>query len=326
MPLPRALASILPLRHPWNRCHRGLSVPRPASDRYGHGKTKPTIIQSRMCSSESGETDTWRRMIRAKLAACPGGSIDLNKCCETGIATVTINNPKTRNAFSGSMMLDLADVVAELEIWKEGKGLLVHGADGFFSSGGDLSTVWEIIDPVSGVQMSSLMQDTLQRLRRLPLISVSVIQGSARGGGAEIAMATDFRIMTTSSYLAFLHSQLKVSTVFGGGTILTRLVGRSKALDLLASGRHVGSEEALRIGLADQVVPNGENVNDFGKTWLSRFTQGPVEVVHGMKSVVMAASELSVEESLDNERRVFGTLWGSDVHKDIIDKIRKKLY
>ncbi|XP_064626571.1 ethylmalonyl-CoA decarboxylase-like [Lineus longissimus] len=277
-----------------------------------------------MCSYESGETDTSRRMIRAKLAACPGGSIDLNKCCETGIATVTINNPKTRNAFSGSMMVDLADVVAELETWRDGKGLLVHGAGEFFTSGGDFNTVMKLIDPVSGSLFCAFMHDTLKRLHRLPLISVSVIQGGALGSGAEIAMATDIRIMTSSSYLAFVQSQLKISTGFGGGTILTRLVGRSKALDLLASGRHVGSEEALRIGLADQIVPNGESDVVFGKARLSELTRGPVEVVRSTKSVVMAASELSVEESLDNERRVFGTLWGSEEHKCIVKRFLQK--
>ncbi|CAN2391114.1 methylmalonyl-CoA decarboxylase activity, partial [Pristimantis euphronides] len=104
-----------------------------------------------------------------------------------------MNNPSRMNAFSGTMMLELEERISDLENWKEGKGLIVYGAEGTFCSGADLTTVKAISNPTDGLMMCMFMQNTVTRLQRLPLISVALIQGRAIGGGAELCTACDFR-------------------------------------------------------------------------------------------------------------------------------------
>nr|AAH95165.1 Zgc:110060 [Danio rerio] len=104
--------------------------------------------------------------IREKLQAFPGGSVELQKLQESGIAVLTVSNPARMNAFSGCMMLELEQRVNELEIWTEGKAVIVQGAAGNFCSGSDLNAVRAIANPHDGMKMCEFMQNTLARLLR----------------------------------------------------------------------------------------------------------------------------------------------------------------
>lgn len=122
-----------------------------------------------------------------------GGSVDLKKDDFTGIATLIMNNPSRKNAFSGKMMVEFYECILELEKWDSGKCVVLAGAGDTFCSGGDLETVQKQIS--KGKEMSELMQTATSRLFNLPLVSVAAIEGHALGGGAELATACDFRIM-----------------------------------------------------------------------------------------------------------------------------------
>ncbi|CAH2249731.1 ethylmalonyl- decarboxylase isoform X1 [Pelobates cultripes] len=132
--------------------------------------------------------------IKEKLAQLSGGSIDLRKG-ENGIAELCINNPSRMNAFTGTMMIQLEERISELESWQDGKGLIVYGAGNNFCTGSDLNAVKAISSPKEGIMMCMLMQNTLTRMQRLPLISVALIQGKAMGGGSELCTACDFRLI-----------------------------------------------------------------------------------------------------------------------------------
>ena len=105
----------------------------------------------------------------------------------------------------GSMMVELADHVTELSQWQEGKGLILRGAENTFCSGGDLTTVSAILNSQDGDRMAQFMHDTLTRLHNLPLVSVALVQGMALGGGAEMAVACDVRVMTDSARVGFVQ-------------------------------------------------------------------------------------------------------------------------
>ena len=120
--------------------------------------------------------------IKAEFAKYTGGSVELNKDLNTKIATITLSNPERRNAISGEMMCQLSDVVNDLETWHDGKGLILKSADGnFFCSGGDLTTVKQISNPLAGAKMTKLMHNTMGKLSNLPLISVALVRGRAIG-------------------------------------------------------------------------------------------------------------------------------------------------
>ncbi len=122
-----------------------------------------------------------------RLSKYGEGDITLKNDSKTGIAVVTINNIKRKNALTGHMMVKLKTIVDELEAWQEGKAVILQGYGGTFCSGGDLTAVMkEIGTPEEGRMMCEYMQETLTRFMRLPLLSVAALNGRALGGGAEV--------------------------------------------------------------------------------------------------------------------------------------------
>lgn len=256
-----------------------------------------------------------------KLRAFHGGSIDLVQK-ESGVAVLTINNPARMNAFTGTMMLELEERVAQLEGWAEGKGVIVQGAAGTFCSGSDLNAVRAISNPQDGMQMCMVMQNTLTRLLRLPMISVAVVEGRALGGGAELATACDFRLMAPGSVIQFVHKHMGLVPGWGGAARLVRMVGSQNALRVLAGAVKVDPQVALQMGLTDGVLggPPGEDGTGTSavleaERWLDRYVKGPAPVVRALKQVVVSGRELPLEEALRTERDVFGTVWGGPANR-----------
>ncbi|XP_038655701.1 ethylmalonyl-CoA decarboxylase isoform X1 [Scyliorhinus canicula] len=263
--------------------------------------------------------------IKAKLQQLRGGSIDLQKD-QNGVATLMINHPERKNAFSGTMMLDLRDRVEELEHWTNGKGLILRGADNTFCSGSDLNAVKAMSNPEDGLRICMFMQNTLTRLLRLPLVSVALVQGKALGGGAEVTTACDFRLMTSGSEIRFVHKHMGLTPGWGGATRLIKLIGYRNALKLLSNAQPVDPATGLKIGLADELLTStdGDSCLEEAENWLNQYTNGSSQVIRAIKNVVVSGRELSQDESLKNEKSIFGTLWGSPANlKALAQKIKR---
>uniref|UniRef100_A0A8D2PTK6 Ethylmalonyl-CoA decarboxylase n=1 Tax=Zosterops lateralis melanops TaxID=1220523 RepID=A0A8D2PTK6_ZOSLA len=230
---------------------------------------KKRILQQRRLSLYNGAHGYEEELIKKKLQQFSGGSINLSKE-DNGIGILTLNNPKLMNAFTGTMMVELQERVTELENWKDGKGLIIHGASNTFCSGSDLNAVKELSNSQDGMNMCMFMQNTLTRLMRLPLISVALVQGKAFGGGAELTTACDFRLMTPGSEIRFVHKHMGLVPGWGGA--------------------------AAALGHA--------------REWLSQYTDGPAAVIRAVKQVVTAGRELPLEDALRTEKDIFGTVWG----------------
>lgn len=216
-------------------------------------------------------------------------------------------------------MVDLNDVVNELELWRTGKGIILSGCGGTFCSGGFLETVKNIFTPADGFKMATLMHDSISRLRSLPFVSVSLVTGMAIGGGAELMLATDFRLMTPTAHVSFVEANMGVGTGWAGGTLLQRLVGHRTALDLLLTCRKVSSDEALVIGLADDLVEEKEGDDDQtlqqrASGWLQqRVGQHSHLVVQTMKGIVSC-------DDFGEERRLFAHSWGGPAQQEALNK------
>ncbi|KAL8615104.1 hypothetical protein ACOMHN_009180 [Nucella lapillus] len=260
--------------------------------------------------------------IRQHLQQYQAGSVELSKDADTGIAVLTLNNPSRKNALSGSMMVELSDHVTELSQWEEGKGLILRGADDTFCSGGDLKTLMSIAGPEGAEKMSRLMHDTLTRLRSLPLVSLALIQGMAIGGGAEMAVACDVRAMTENARVGFVQMRMGLTTGWGGGTNLLRLVGRPTALRLLGSTKILTCQEALEEGLVEHALPEHPSPLHSAQTLLmENYCRGPVQLVRGVKVMVGAVdSSGSVGEALEWERKVFAPFWLAEAHQAALNK------
>ncbi|XP_040407213.1 ethylmalonyl-CoA decarboxylase isoform X1 [Cygnus olor] len=277
--------------------------------------TKERILQQRRVSLYNIAHGYEEELIKKKLQQFAGGSINLSKE-DNGIGILTLNNPQLMNAFTGTMMLELQEKVAELENWKDGKGLIICGAGNTFCSGSDLNAVKAISNCQDGMNMCMFMQNTLTRLMRLPLISVALIQGKAIGGGAELTTACDFRLMTPGSEIRFVHKHMGLVPGWGGAARLVRIVGSGAALRLLSGALKVDPERALRLGLSEEtLLPSEESRSlEEARAWLSQYTEGPASVIRAVKQVVTAGRELPLEDALRTEKDVFGTVWGGPVN------------
>ena len=202
----------------------------------------------------------------------------------------------------------------------QGKAVILHGKGGFFCSGGDLTTVKEIDTHAGGRQMGIIMQNNMERFQNLPLITVAVVEGKAIGGGAELTTACDFRLMTPSAEIGFVHIRLGIAAGWGGGSRLVQLIGPTKALELMASGKRLSSKECVSCGLANDVLEDcietdTDDVLQKARTWLKPYISGAPEALRAVKMIVNAAKWLPLDQALKKELEYFSSVWGGAAHK-----------
>nr|XP_045015284.1 ethylmalonyl-CoA decarboxylase isoform X3 [Jaculus jaculus]XP_045015285.1 ethylmalonyl-CoA decarboxylase isoform X3 [Jaculus jaculus]XP_045015286.1 ethylmalonyl-CoA decarboxylase isoform X3 [Jaculus jaculus] len=281
--------------------------------------TRTKLLQQTGVSIYSTSNGFNEEEVKKVLQQFPGGSVDLQKKYN-GIGILTLNNPNKMNAFSGAMMLQLLERVIELENWTEGKGLIVHGANSMFCSGSDLNAVKALATPEDGMALSMFMQNTLTKFMRLPLISVALVQGRALGGGAEFTTACDFRLMTPESEIRFVHKEMGIVPSWGGASRLVEIIGSRQALKVLSGALKLDSKKALNIGMADEVLQSSDATKtlDEAQEWLMQFVNGPPEVIRAVKKSVCSGKELYLEEALQNERDLIGTVWGGPANLEAI--------
>lgn len=156
------------------------------------------------------------------------------------------------------MMADLWDAVFDLSQWTNGRAVVLRGANGVFCSGGDMDFVRHpaVFSHEGGRRMSLFMSTTLAALRALPLTSVALVERAAIGGGAELAGSTDLRVFTEDAIACYIQSTLSIAPGWGGTSRLVSLVGPTRALELLLSGRRITAREGLEIGYVQHIIPN----------------------------------------------------------------------
>ncbi|MCP4809775.1 MAG: enoyl-CoA hydratase/isomerase family protein [Proteobacteria bacterium] len=238
---------------------------------------------------------------------------------DRGVATLVLDNPDRRNALTPDMIEQLGEHVATLAAF-DGVGLVLRGeGTRAFSAGADLEFVRSNLDDAeAGEAMCRFMQDVTMRIRRLPLVSVSAIEGGAFGGGAELTTCTDFRVMSRTARIQFVHARLGLVPGWGGAVRLTRLVGRRTALELLAFSRRLNAQQARSVGLVEQLCPPGQ-AEAAAKTFLQALRSLPPESVRAAKSVVSDADHLPADEALDRAATRFRGLWGGPAIRAVLE-------
>ena len=174
------------------------------------------------------------------------------------VATITLNRPDRKNPLTFDSYGELRDLFREMVYATDVKAVVFTGEGGNFCSGGD---VHEIIGPLVKMDMTGLLEftrmtgDLVKAMRACPQPIVAAIDGVCTGAGALIACASDMRYATARSKLAFLFVRVGLAAAdMGACTLLPRLIGLSRAADLLYTGRVVGGEEGERIGFHNRLV------------------------------------------------------------------------
>ena len=174
------------------------------------------------------------------------------------VATLTLNRPEKKNPLTFESYAELRDLFRRLQFAPEVRCVVLAGAGGNFCSGGD---VHEIIGPLTKLDMPELLAftrmtgDVVKAMRGCPQPIIAAIDGVCTGAGALVACASDLRFATARSKLAFLFVRVGLAAAdMGACTLLPRLIGLSRAADLLYTGRVVGGEEAERFGFYNRLV------------------------------------------------------------------------
>jgi enoyl-CoA hydratase/carnithine racemase len=177
---------------------------------------------------------------------------------EGKVATITLNRPERKNPLTFESYAELGGLFHEMVYATDVKAVVFTGSGGNFCSGGD---VHEIIGPLVKMEMPELLQftrmtgDLVKAMRACPQPIVAAIDGVCTGAGAMIACASDMRVATVRSKLAFLFVRVGLAGAdMGACTLLPRLIGLSRAADLLYTGRVVGGEEAERFGFYNRLA------------------------------------------------------------------------
>ena len=168
------------------------------------------------------------------------------------VLRVTLNRPEKHNALSRTVLEHLRRVFTEHAGNHELKVAVLSGAgERSFAAGGDLRDLAEVRTTSQTRQMSEQARAALDAVREFPVPVVAALNGDARGGAAELAVACDFRVAAAHARIGFIQGRLNISTAWGGGTDLMRLLGASRALNVLARSEMLTAERALAIGLID---------------------------------------------------------------------------
>ena len=223
-----------------------------------------------------------------------------------GVAVITLNNPKV-NALSQELLARLSQVAADLAANPPG-AVVVTGGERIFAAGADIS---QFGGPAEAVVITAGFHRALDAIAALPRFVVAAISGYALGGGCELALACDYRIV--SERAVFGQPEILLGIIPGGGGTqrLARTVGASRAKEMCLTGRQVKADEALRIGLADEVVP-GDQLHERALALAAELARGASVAQAITKQAIDHGLSMSLADGLQLEQQLFAQVFESD--------------
>ncbi len=231
------------------------------------------------------------------------------------VGTIEIAKPKA-NTYDHAMMLELAQAIEEMRFDDAARVVVLSSAvPGFFSAGADIEML-KGSQPDFKAMFCLHCQETLNLFASTPKVVIAAINGHCVGGGLEIALSCDLRMMAKDSgKIGLPEVTLGVLPGTGGTQRLPRLIGASRALDLMITGRLLSPEEALQIGLVNYVYPKESFVQDVA-AYATALAHGPARAVSLIKRSVMEGVEMPLAAGLALERELQNRLFITDDAKE----------
>ncbi len=234
-----------------------------------------------------------------------------------GVATVTLNRPDKLNALTFDVYADLRDLLAELPQRGDARVLVIAGQGRGFCSGGDVEEIigaLQEMDTVALLEFTRMTGGVVKALRECPLPVIAAINGVAAGAGAVIALASDFRLLAESASFAFLFTRVGLAGAdMGSAYLLPRIVGLGRATALLILGDRLGAAEALQMGLASEVVADGDlptRAHELSR----RLADGPAFAYATTKSLLSRELDMSLGAAIELDAVTQALLMNSEDH------------
>jgi enoyl-CoA hydratase/carnithine racemase len=230
-----------------------------------------------------------------------------------GIGTIRLERPPM-NALNTQVQEELRAAATAATADAEVRAVIVYGGEKVFAAGADIK---EMAD-MSYVDMADRAADlssALGAIARIPKPVVAAVTGYALGGGCELALACDWRVVAEDAKLGQPEIKLGIIPGAGGTQRLARLVGPARAKDIIMSGRMVDAQEALRIGLADRVAP-ADQVYDEAVALVRPYLSGPAQALKAAKLAVDGGLDLDLASGLAWESQLFAALFATDDRRE----------
>jgi 2-(1,2-epoxy-1,2-dihydrophenyl)acetyl-CoA isomerase len=220
------------------------------------------------------------------------------------ILTIIMNRPDKLNALNDTMLHELADAFKQAERDKAVRSIVLTGAGRGFCPGADLARAQKAVDDSANGYFRKHLQETynplIMRMRQLPKPIIAAVNGVAAGAGMSLAMACDIRIATESA--TFLQAFVKIGLVPDSGStwMLPRLIGLTRAMDMMLTGRKITAHEALEWGLVNQITEDAQLMEVVGAL-ATEFASAPTAAIGYIKRASYYALAHDLEQALDYE-------------------------
>ena len=225
-----------------------------------------------------------------------------------GVGTIRLDRPPM-NALDVATQDRLKELAEEATRRDDVRAVVLYGGEKVFAAGADIKEMQDM-DHTAMVLRSRALQESFTAVARIPKPVVAAVTGYALGGGCELALCADFRIAGDSAKLGQPEILLGLIPGAGGTQRLSRLIGPSRAKDLIFTGRMVKADEALTLGLVDRVVPAADVYTE-AHAWAAKLAQGPALALRAAKEAVDTGLETDIETGLAVERTWFAGLFAT---------------
>ncbi|WP_194726770.1 enoyl-CoA hydratase/isomerase family protein [Noviherbaspirillum malthae] len=224
---------------------------------------------------------------------------------QASAAIITLNRPEVLNALNREMVERIGNLIDEVQQSKANVLIIVGGGEKAFCAGADVK---EILGGDLDTQQAFARrgQQTFAKLDTLSIPSIAVVHGVAFGGGLELALACTFRVATTRARFALPEIKLGLIPGYGGTQRLPRLVGASRALEIMSTGRTVNADEAERIGLVN-MIEDGDDPVALGTAFAALLGNPPPASLQMVRQAVAKALDLSLHEGFEAEAALFAS-------------------
>ena len=230
-----------------------------------------------------------------------------------GVALIRLNRPEALNALNSALLGELVGVLDQLEADDAVKCLVLTGSEKAFAAGADIKEM--STKTYAEMFKIDFFAAPAQRIERFRKPIIAAVAGFALGGGCELAMICDFIIAAETAKFGQPEINLGVMPGIGGTQRLTRLVGKSKAMDMVLTGRMMDAAEAERSGLVSRVVPAETLIDEAMKAAKKIASQSTLAVMMN-KELVGAAYETTLSQGIATERRLFHSLFAFEDQKE----------
>ncbi|GIG86353.1 enoyl-CoA hydratase-related protein [Plantactinospora endophytica] len=230
-----------------------------------------------------------------------------------GIGTIRLDRPPM-NALNTQVQEELRAAATTVSADPDVRAVIVYGGEKVFAAGADIKEMADM-SYVDMAERAADLSSALGALARIPKPVVAAITGYALGGGCELALACDWRVVAEDAKLGQPEIKLGVIPGAGGTQRLARLIGPARAKDLIMSGRMVDAAEALRIGLADRVVP-ADQVYAEAVALVRPYLHGPAQALRAAKQAVDGGLEMDLASGLAWESQLFAALFATDDRRE----------